>query len=61
MTTNEIEMVRCNECEATFPADDLVMLQANSVHSLGDWSCPVCGGGEYDGVNADGSINSDFW
>lgn len=61
MTITKIELVRCNECEATFPADDLVMSQANNDHSIDDWHCPVCGGGDYDGVDADESIDSDFW
>jgi rubrerythrin len=61
MELPETKLVRCNECKNTFPADELVMSRANIGHSIADWSCPVCGGGDYDGVNSDGSVDSGFW
>lgn len=41
------ENVTCDECGATFPADDLRMSQANNDHGIDDWCCPYCGSLDY--------------
>jgi hypothetical protein len=60
MKTNRIELVMCNVCDAKFPSEDLVST-THCDHGIGDWFCPHCGGGDYDGVNEDGSIDTEFW
>lgn len=44
------EIVRCNECEAEFDADELIMGQANDNHAIDEWLCPYCGAIDYDVV-----------
>jgi Zn finger protein HypA/HybF involved in hydrogenase expression len=42
------ETVTCTKCDATFPADELLMGSANDDHGIDDWHCPYCGSSDYE-------------
>lgn len=61
MKTVQIELVRCNECLSEFPANELLMGQANDDHAIDDWHCPYCGAMDYSGVDDGEDEYNDLW